>query len=371
MIFNYNKASLEKVLKNIEPIIPTKSVKPISECILLELTGNILTITATDLSFTNQSVIEVVGIEDGFAIVDGKRFITIVRSFPQGNIKFTKDSNSVVVLSLSRIKQTISSLENKADYPDLPQRLSDNKIIVKGGYLSELIEKCNYACSTDQMRAVLTGVLFSMKGNALNMAATDSSRLVEIRTEIEYTGVDVDVIIPSKALSILQVSVQEDDTVEIYLGDNYIQADLNGATMFARLITGKYPAYKAIIPSTYNSKATINKNALLDALSRMSISSNATTRLIVLTFEGAELEIYAEDSNTYSKGEEYIVADYNGNERFKCGVNVNKITDIIKRVDGDSVIFELSMAGRPVVIKSTEQEKYIQTSIIMPIKMEA
>jgi DNA polymerase-3 subunit beta len=113
MIFNYNKASLEKVLKNIEPIIPTKSVKPISECILLELNGNILTITATDLSFTNQSVIEVVGIEDGFAIVDGKRFITIVRSFPQGNIKFTKDSNSEVILSLNRIKQTISSLENK------------------------------------------------------------------------------------------------------------------------------------------------------------------------------------------------------------------------------------------------------------------
>ncbi|MBN1971734.1 MAG: DNA polymerase III subunit beta [Candidatus Delongbacteria bacterium] len=370
MKFKILRSLMNEQMGIINPILPSRSTKPIAECIMLKLEGNNLNITATDLSYTYVSNVEVEGSEDGIVIVPGKKFFSIIKGLPEGEVTLIKEENSLLII-MGRIKFEVSVSENPQDFPQVPENLEKNKMIIESLRLKKYIEKVNYASSNDELRAVLTGSLFSIKNNELTMVATDSVRLVKIVDKhINFEGDDIDVIIPSRSLDLISSTIIKNIDCEMYIGENYVEIRLEKAHIFTRLINGKYPAYQSIIPVNNDLVVSIDRSKLIASITRVSISCHPVTKIIKFVFNNDELFLSAEDSNTSSRGEEILSIDYKHDE-ISMGFNSSKISEILKSIDSDLINFNMSVPGRPIIIKPSESnDNYDIMALLMPVKVE-
>jgi len=369
MVFSTSKANITEQLNLVAPILPSRSTKPITECILLDLKGDTLKFTATDLSITYVSEIEVNGAEDGIIAVHGKKLISIIKGLPESTITLKKEDNVLKIIS-GTIKFEITLTEDYSEFPRTPETLSDNKIEIDSLKLKRYISKTVFAVSLDELRAVLTGVLFSLKYNELTMVATDSVRLVKLEDKsIKYEGEDKDIILPAKSLNILNNAISGNETLEINFEDNYIQFKLKNKIIFSRLINGKYPAYQAIIPVNNELKIKIERASFIQSINRISITCNPLTKLLKAVFANNTILITSEDSSTSSKSEEYIDIEYDA-EEIAVGFNSSKLIDLMKNIDTVNVEFNIGDPIRPIIIKPFDSdESFEYLMLIMPVRV--
>lgn len=370
MIFSVLKSELLSRLNLLNRVLPTRSTKPVAECILLELKDNTLKLTANDLSKAMVSEITVQGKEDGVALVIGKKFWSIIKELPEGTIELKKEDNTLKVIS-DKIKFELAVNEDIDEFPQIPEALDKNKITINSVKLKKYIEKTSFAASTDELRAVLTGVLFSLKNNELTMVATDSVRMVRLVDKgIKNEGISADLILPAKSLDIIKDAIDKNFEAKIFFEDNYIQVKLENTTIFSRLINGKYPAYQAIIPVDNDIEVAVDKDIIVPSINLVSIACNPLTRLIKTKFENNSLLIAAEDTNTQSKAEKLVNIDYAG-EKMAIGFNASKLVDLFKNVDTDKVNLKIKSPQRPVIIKpADESPEYDILMLLMPVKLE-
>ncbi len=370
MIFSTLKSNLMTQLSLINPILPSHSAKPITECIILSLNDNELTITATDISVTLVNKIEVNGVENGTVVVHGKKFINIIKSLPDVVLTVKKDGGMVKIIS-NNIKFELAVTEDYEDFPATPKSLSGNYMSIDSLKLKNYIEKTVFTVSPDQLRAVLTGVLFSLKLNQLTMVATDSVRLVKLDDKgIRYEGEDTDMILPAKSLQIVSNAIDKNEECFVYFEENYVEFRFGSVIIFSRLINGKYPAYQAIIPANNHLKAKFDKNTTISALSRVSLACNPVTKLIKFNLEQGQLLINTEDNNSSSKAEESVPLDYAG-EKLLVGFNAGKIIELLKNVSTDMVLMEINSGKKPVIIKPYEStESYEMLMLLMPSSVD-
>jgi DNA polymerase III subunit beta len=370
MIFSTLKSNLMNQLTLINPILPSHSAKPITECIILSLNDNELTITATDISVTLVNKVEVNGVENGVVVVHGKKFINIVKSLPDVLITIKKEAGSVKIIS-NNIKFELAITEDYDDFPVTPKNLSGNNLAIDSLKLKNHIEKTVFTVSPDQLRAVLTGVLFSLKLNQLTMVATDSVRLVKLDDKsVRYEGEDSEMILPAKSLQIVSNAIDRNEECMIYFEENYVEFRLGTVVIFSRLINGKYPSYQAIIPANNQIKAKFDRQTAISAISRVALACNPVTKLIKFNMEPGQLLINTEDSNSSSKAEESIPLDYSG-EKMLVGFNATKIIELLKNVNTEMTLMELSSPKKPVILKPFEStDSYEMMMLLMPSSVD-
>ena len=369
MIFSTTKANLLDFLSLVNPLLPAHSTKPITECVLLDLKENTLTITATDLTVTLVSDIEVNGVENGVVAIHGKRFYSIIKELPEATISI-KQENSVVKIICGTIKFEIVITEDYSDFPTVPAKINASKMVLDSLKLKKYLSKTMYAVSNDELRAVLTGVLLSVKHNQLIAVATNGLTLVRLEdNSIKYEGEDTELIIPAKSLQIVGNSILKNEECQIYFQDTYAEFRFAHITIFTRLIAGKYPAYQAIIPVNNNINIKFDREMLLNSLRRISISCNPLTKLLKLSLQAGQMTVSSEDNTTSSKSEEILKIDYTG-EEMVIGFNSGKLVELIKNMESSFVEFFIGNAVKPVIIKPYESnESYDLICVQMPIKI--
>lgn len=370
MIFSTLKSNLMNQLSLINPILPSHSAKPITECVILELKDNELTITATDISVTLVNKVEVNGVENGTVVVHGKKFINIIKSLPDIVLTVKKEGSLVKIIS-NNIKFELAVTEDYDDFPATPKNLSGNSLVIDSFKLKTYIDKTVFTVSPDQLRAVLTGVLFSLKVNQLTMVATDSVRLVKLDDKsVKYDGEDTEMILPGKSLQIVSNAISRNEECVIYFEENYVEFRFGTITIFSRLINGKYPAYQAIIPANNQLKAKFDKQTVISAISRVSLACNPVTKLIKFNLEPGQLLINTEDSNSSSKAEEITPLDYS-DDKLLVGFNSSKIIELLKNINTETVQIELNSGKKPVIIRPFEStDSYELMMLLMPSSVE-
>lgn len=377
MDFKISKSSLIKQLGLINTIVPAKSAKPILECILLDAVGSSLTITATDLSISTFINLGIDNKEDGKVLLHSKKFFTMVKSLPDGEVRIKKTGKSIRITSGS-VKFSLAITEDFEEFPAVPQSLTENSFSIDSLKFKEYISKTVFAASMDELRAVLTGVLCSLEKGKLTMVATDSLRLTKIEDKnVSYTGGNVDLILPARTLQVISNAITDsNETCEVFFEDNYIEVRLKGITIFSRVINGKYPAYKAIIPPVWEKRFKIDRIALSKSLGRTAIACNPLTKRIKLSFnDNDELTVSAIDSTTASKAEEVItIEDFtppvSKEPILEIGLNYTKVASLLKSIDDEYIYFDVNSPTKPILINPVEgSENYDYTTLFMPIKI--
>jgi DNA polymerase-3 subunit beta len=368
MKFTLPKSRLNNYLQSVLSVVPAKSTLPILSNILLEVLEDKLKISATDLDMTIAVTIDADTSKKGAAVLPGRMLADIVRELPETDIVFEGTTNKVD-LKVPNGNYRIATIAPD-EFPELPTVNVKKQVTVDGKELVSMIRRTSFACSKDETRPALNGVLWQTKGDRMTMVATDGHRMSRVSAENKkLKGLNDDIIIPPKVLDLIPKFIEgEKDQVGVIFEENRIIFNLGDIVLSSRLIEGPYPNYEAVIPNGSDKRLVIDKQELASAVRRVSILSNSLTHQVKFAIKNNNLNLSTTNTDVGGEAKETLPCEYNG-ESLEIGYNANYVSDILNKLDGDEIIFELSSPVAAGVIYSTTVEKDDFLCLLMPLRL--
>ncbi len=226
------------------------------------------------------------------------------------------------------------------------------------------LKKTSYAISTDETRYVLNGILCSFKDNKITIVATDGRRLALVDIELEFPrSQEVDIIIPTKAVTELQRLLGEEGDVKLTVGENQIAFEVGGTLLVSKLIEGNYPNYRQVIPGEAKERITLEREAFLNTVHRVSLLASEKSNSVKLVFSKNNIDIMA---NTPEVGEakESLPVQYKGKD-FSIAFNPEFLMAPLRNLANDEVFLDLIDEMSPGVIKIQSPFLYV----LMPMRI--
>jgi DNA polymerase III subunit beta len=369
MKFTVESNELQKSLTKISGVVPSKSTLPILENILFSLSGNKLTLVATDLEISMSAILEVRGNEDGAIAVPAKRIMDTLRALPNVQLVFSADpaTNKVKMITENGEYNLIGELSQ--DYPAIPEFKGENEIAFDSALIGSMIEKTIFSVSTDELRPAMTGLLMQFRNNEFSAVATDGHRLVRVvYSNIKNSKEHKDIIVPAKALSLVS-KIYEEGTNTISVNTTHIKFSFKNFTLTSRLIEENYPNYESVIPLDNNKKLSVDRTELLSSIRRVSLYSSNTTHQVRLSMKKNELRISAEDVDFGGEAKERIVCKYAA-EDLEIGFNATYLIDILSHIDSSEIVFSFGSAVKAAIVtQAASKENEDILMLVMPMRL--
>ncbi len=250
------------------------------------------------------------------------------------------------------------------DYPTLGEP-SGEGVTLPAGVMSESLRQVVRAASTDDARAVLTGVLLAAEDDGLRMVATDSYRLaVRDLPESSVLASGQKVIIPGRALGELSRVIGDVEELTVRLGDREVTFESGTTRVSTRLIEGEFPNYRNLLPSSYPNLLTVGKASILEAIRRVKILAQDSTP-VRLTLGGPTVQLTAITQDVGNAAEE-IDAVYEGTE-MTVAFNPDYLSAGIDAIDSDDVTLATMDPMKPAVLRGVGHDEYLY--LLMPVRV--
>ncbi len=367
MKFSLNRELLLKPLLLVSGAVERKSTLPILSNILFDVSGQSLTLTATDLELemVAYATIENQG-NDGKLTIPAKKLLDICKSLPEGSmITFESDSDAVIISS-GRSKYSLSIL-SADDFPNIEQWQGDVEFKLCKSELLRLIESTHFSMANQDVRYYLNGMSIETEGNEIRSVATDGHRLAICKLSFDSLQLPTrQVIVPRKGiLEIIRLLDPVEEQVQVFLGSNHIRIIDNEFSFTSKLVDGRFPDYRRVLPRNGDKVLTTDNNHLRQVLSRASILSNEKFKGVRLNFSRTELKITANNPEQ-EQAEEVLEIDFPF-EEVEIGFNVNYVLDVLNAIKESNVKFTLADANSSVVIEGVESGEAIY--VVMPMRL--
>ena len=364
MKFTVDKNSLQNSLLHVSKIVPNRSTMPILSCALFSISSNRLLIKTTNLDTYISLEIDVDSGEDGLVCIPVSKLNEILSALPDCQVCFSISSNGKITINNDIGNYSIMA-QNAEEFPSEPILDSVNNINISSKILTNTISSTLYAASKDDLKPVLQGVLFNIQNNSIVSVATDGHRLVKTTTNINE-NYQHKVVVPSKFLSTLLDNISGDRNISLQLSDNHIMVQLGNINIISRLIKDMYPDFESVIPYENNKEIKINKDKLINAVKRVSIFSNKTTKQISLSFSDGEASISTEDPDSVTSAKENIQCEYEG-ENIIIGYNALFLLEVLKNQNGEEITIKLEDSLTAGIFLSNPVYEEETITLLMPI----
>ena len=363
MKLSVSKEKLLEGLQTVQNVVSTRTTLPILSNVLLEAEDGQLRLTTTDLDVGMRGSIEATIEKPGAATLPARRLFTIVRELPSAEILLEIDSKSVASIRCGPSFFKILGLPQE-EFPPLPKFEGAKTFTLRQKDLKDGLRKTSYAISTDETRYVLNGILFSFKDNKLTLVATDGRRLALVDIELEFPrSHEVDIILPTKAVTELARLVAEEGDVRMSVSENQVAFEVDGTLLVSKLIEGNYPNYRQVIPPEAKERITLERESFLNTVHRVSLLSSEKSNSVKLVFSKNNIDIIA---NTPEVGEarESLAVAYKGRD-FSVAFNPEFLMAPLRNLPNDEVFLDHIDEMSPGVIKVQSPFLYV----LMPMRI--
>jgi len=335
---------------------------PVLSGLRLELVGDKLTVTGTDLELTIQLEAEVGGDRDGGVVLPARLSADIVRSLSPGKVEVSVDGDDVSI-SGGRSQFAVRPLSFD-DYPRLAAPAS-SAVTLPSAEVGEALRQVVRAASTDEARPILTGVLLTAEAEGLRMVATDSYRLaVRDLPGASVLGTDQKVLVPGRALNELQRLVANASELTLRLGERDATFEIGSTRLTTRLIEGEFPNYRQLIPASYPNKLTVSREALSEAIRRVKLlARDATPIRLQMTADSLKLTAITQD---VGNAVEELDAVLEGTE-LTVAFNPDYFASGVEAVGADEVTLETLDGLKPAVLRGVGRPDYLY--LLMPVRV--
>jgi DNA polymerase III subunit beta len=366
MKFKILREDLLTPLQQVIGAVEKRQTLPALANVLIKATDNELSLTATDLEIELVSKIQLLADETGEITIPAKKLLDITKSLPkETNISIDIDSDRAIIKS-GRNRFTLTTLP-ASDFPALDEITSVYEFSVPQNILKELIEKTSFAMAQQDVRYYLNGLMMEVAPGIIRTVATDGHRLAYCEKDIDVELADnKQVIIPRKGVSELQRLLSDsDELIKIVLGNNHIQCELSDQRFTSKLIDGRFPDYKRVMPDTEGNVIIADKDQLKQALVRASILSNEKYRGIRVIMDNNLLKLQAQNPDQEEADVE-VEVNYTG-DPIEIGFNVNYMLDVLN-TSGKEVIQGVIKDSNSSCLLSFPDEPYAKY-VIMPMRL--
>jgi DNA polymerase-3 subunit beta len=328
-----------------------------------------LIVYSTDLETSIKCDTGVKVLEKGKTVVPSRVLINILKSLEESKVELELDreTNRVKIKSGEAFfSLNTMSLE---EYPDFPEIKRENPLKINLKTFKNLLSKVQRAASLDESRGVLTGVLMEIEGGLMTMVATDSYRLALTKEKLSSGSQNIKVVIPTKVLDSIVKSEYEKGEIEIYLEENQISIFLAGEKkgeriIVSRLLSGKFPEYKQLIPKSMKHNIVIDKEKILEVVKRISSISQDNIP-IKMTFDKGKVAVSMDIKEVGSSSENFDIPY--GEEKIEIAFNPEFLLDGINMMDDKSIVLSMEEPLKPIIIKSEKNKELIY--LLMPVRV--
>ncbi|TCN86756.1 DNA polymerase III subunit beta [Shewanella fodinae] len=366
MKFSIDRDDLLKPLQLVSGAVERRHNLPILANLLVEVSNHSLKFTGTDLEVELVGSAAISGdVQEGRTTVPAKKLLDIVKSLPeQSEVKIEQQENKWL-LRCGRSRFTLATLPAE-EYPNVESFQPNIEFSIKQGTLKSLIDATQFSMANQDVRYYLNGLLFETEGNVLRTVATDGHRLALSHRAIEASLPENQVIVPRKGVVELARLLDADDQeISIAIGDNAIRATTAAAVLTSKLVDGRFPDYRRVLPKGGDKIVLASRNALRQALLRASILSNEKFRGVRVQLENSLLKITANNPEQ-EEAEEIIDVEYGG-DALEIGFNVSYLLDVLNSLKSDDVRITLSDGNSSALIENHQEEDSMY--VVMPMRL--
>ncbi|MBK6641440.1 MAG: DNA polymerase III subunit beta [Bacteroidia bacterium] len=365
MKFIVSSTLLLRHIQSVSGALNTNSPLPILENFLFEIDNEKLNVSASDLETTMTTSMEVTSKEKGLVAVPAKILLDTLKTFAEQPLTFTiNDKNFQMEISSENGKFKLAG-QDGAEFPKIPVIEQANSIEMPAEVLLEAINKTIFATGTDELRPVMSGVLFQMNIDNTTFVATDAHRLVRYRRTDIRSAKSASFIVPRKPLGLLKSALAgQKSKVKIDYNEANAFFTFDNFHLICRLIDGRYPNYEAVIPLDNPNKLTISRESFLNSIRRVSIFSNKTTHQVKLKLAGSEMTISAEDIDFNNEANERLSCDYNGQD-MEIAFNARFLSDMLNNMGTNDINMELSLPNRAGILTPAGGDASPEENVLM------
>ena len=362
MKFTVNTSELSKKLSVLSRIVSSSNVMPILGTILCQV-GEELTLTSSDSEMTIQTKVKLVE-SDGasFAFTAPvKILMDLLSCFALQTIavELVRDS---VVIDVPNGQYIFPSMDIK-DFPSVPKLGIVSETVLSADVFKHGIERTIFSMADDQLRPSINGICIEIE-DSISFASTDSYRISWVVGDIISGNADQRFIISSKTANLinsLSFKGMYDMSFEVNATDALFH--VGEYDVYTRLVIGKFPPFKSVIPKGEMSVLTTNKSELLGVLKRVSVFSNKTTSIMRMSI-GKDIVLSSEDTDMKHKATETVSCVYNG-KPLDIGFKKDFISGVVSNIESEEVTMHFTTSRHPVVF-DYEHVKLV----LIPLKID-
>ena len=362
MKLQVTQENLNRALGSVARVANSRGTLPILANVLIKTSNNRLSLSATNLDIAITHYIGAKVKEEGSITVPARLMQDFVGSLPEGVIELDLQDTKLHV-NTDQYKSVVNGIMAD-DFPIMPA-ISDGKSwTVDGGLFKKALQQVVFAASSDETRPVLTGVLLQTSDGKLHMAATDSYRLAEKR--LGANKYDVQLLIPATAMhDLLRLLGDDDEKVQITHGEQQVLFQVADIELVTRLVEGKYPDYRKLIPAKFATEATLKRADLVNVTKVSSLFARESAGSVTIELDEAAKQLSIR-SVASQLGENTATAEAAVTGSGSITVNSRYLLDALGALSGDEVVFGFNGKLEPTLLRDPALPDY--QHIIMPLK---
>ncbi|MFA5926107.1 MAG: DNA polymerase III subunit beta [Parcubacteria group bacterium] len=364
-----------------EKIIGKNLTLPILSNILLEAEKGRLKVSATNLEIGIVCLLRAKVEKEGKIVIPGKIIGSLVSNIADNGQISAETKDHTLFISYPGNKASVKGIDAK-DFPLIPRPQGEPILEIGSQVFQESIQKVISSAAVNETRQELTGIFFGFEENRLILAATDSFRLAESVIKLEkdnltpgyqkYISKNNSIIVPAKTLQEVARSIDaEKEKVKIFVGENQIFFEVENILFVSRLIDGKYPEYKQVVPKEFSSNVRLRKDSLIRAVRVASIFSDSKSREVKLKIKDGEKKIRVE-AQSVEAGENVteVDADIKMKGSITISFNSRYLIEGLATLSSEDVFIDFNDSFGPVIFRETTDGGANKNffHIIMPIR---
>jgi DNA polymerase III subunit beta len=351
-------------------VAPSRSPKPILQNVKLDVTPEGAILMGTDLEVGVR--VEVPGFTvaaAGSVVLPRDRFGKILTENSDETLDLESDGGKVLVRGQRSEFQLPS--ENPDEFPSVLAFEETKYHEMPARFFREVIRRTVYATDNESSRYALGGVLVELSANGLTAVATDGRRLARQEGPAKSVGGHVSgdamTIIPTKAMQLLERALADDDeNVQLAARDNDVLVRSGRATVYSRLVEGRYPKWRDVFPRREGMlKIELTAGPFYAAVRQAAIVTSEERRGVDFTFGGGKIILAGHGAELGESHVELPIA-YDGSD---VGITLDPrfLSDFLKVLDAEQTFaMELRNAESAAVCSTEDGYAYV----IMPLARE-
>lgn len=353
-------ASAAVAPRDVKPVLRNlKAVVEEDRCILM----------ATDLELGIRIEVRGVRVEEpGEALLPTARIISILRESPDEEVTIEATADSCVVRGQANEFEMPG--EDPGAFPDIPGFEEEKFHEVKAGTLKEMIRRTAFAAaSAEHSRyGATTGVLVELEDEKIILVATDGRRLALTQGPAEPHGDHstrgATPVVPVKAFTLLERNLSDpEEVVRISLRANEALLRTERTMIYTRLVEGRFPNYRQVIPSKHNARVLITVGPFLSAVRQAAIMTDQESKRVVFGFAKGKVTLQAKGAETGRSRVEAPV-DYDG-KQIDISFDPKFLIDMLKVLEPDTTLtMDIQDGSSAAVFRHDPDYQYVLVPLV-------
>lgn len=359
------KPLLQEAINTAIRAVPAKSSVPALEGLLLDASGETMTVSAYNMSLGIRTRYSAEIEREGRIVVNAKLFSEIVRKMPDDTVMLDCGENYAMSLDCGNTHYNIMAM-SADEYPELPEIGETESLEIAESTLKSMIGETIFAVSTNETRPVQTGELFEVENGNLHVVACDGFRLA-LRTEPVESG-NVEFIVPGSTLGeVERLCAESKSMVRIAVGGRHIMFFIGETELISRRLEGEFIDWRNVLPKENKITVKLNAKEMARCIDRVSVVVNDKLKSPIRCGIGSG-EITLSTKTSIGAANDRCKIDGDG-EGFEIGFNGRFLADVFRFVPQNELSMGFTTPTSGAVLKPADGDGQF-VYLVLPTRLK-